>query len=392
MQKTGTALYSLPPFPLMSGRPQGNAATSPSIMTHPAQPPSGSPANAGITLMQSAVWLVSNLVTNQIDEVLNTELASSRLRAGVALRAFQQAGVELLPLNLKDSKRTPDVAFVSKFVPDSGSGRYYQDGGVRHAAWVEALKRIKSTGGRVAVDYTDHHLVSQDARGAFYREIVGLVDAMVVPSEKMQRNLASVWRGPSTIIPEPIEVPITPPKARLAPENAAPVALWFGHNSNLPYLFDFIARQAAQLPRMDYLILTNGIDQNALKRAAQTGHPLARYQLAKWSVPVMIEAAKLADVALIPSDASDPRKNGVSNGRLLTALALGLPVAAERLESYLPYEAFFTDIRDSAAMTALAHDPVQQHTAVLRAQAEVLPEFERGAIGDLWLKVFRQLG
>ena len=333
----------------------------------------------------TAVWLVSNLVTNQIDEVLDTELASSRLRAGVALRAFQQAGVELLPLNLKGCTRTPDVAFVSKFVPDSGSGRFYQDGGARHAQWAQALQRIKAAGGRVVVDYTDHHLVSQDARGAFYREIVGLVDAMVVPSEKMQRNLASVWPGPSTIIPEPIEVPIILPKAR--PTGAAPVALWFGHNSNLPYLFDFIARQAAQLPRMDYLILTNGIDQNALKRAAQSGHPQAQYRLAKWSVPVMIEAAKLADVALIPSDASDPRKNGVSNGRLLTALALGLPVAAERLESYLPYKALFTDIRDSAAMTALVRDPTQQHAALLRAQAEVLPGFKRQAIEKRWLKV-----
>ena len=41
---------------------------------------------------RTATWLVSNLVTNQIEEVLDTELASSRLRAGVALRAFQQAG------------------------------------------------------------------------------------------------------------------------------------------------------------------------------------------------------------------------------------------------------------------------------------------------------------
>jgi len=334
------------------------------------------------TRLPSATWLVSNLVTNQIDEVLNTELASSRMRAGVALRALQQAGVELLPLNLKDTEHTPDVVFVGKFVPNSGSGKFYQDGGVRHAQWTHTLQRVKAAGGRVVVDYTDHHLVSQDARGEFYRGILPLVDSMVVPSDKMQRNLASVWPGPSVIIPEPIEVPITPPRT----PPSTPTALWFGHNSNLPYLFDFIATRAAKLPRFDYLVLTNGLDTNALKRAAQTGHPQAQYRVAKWSVPAMLQAARQASFAIIPSDTLDPRKNGVSNGRLLTALAMGLPVAAERLESYLTFEAFFTDIR-SEGLAELVQKPKTHHGVVLKAQSTVLAAFQAEPICRQWVRV-----
>ena len=38
---------------------------------------------------------------------------------------------------------------------------------------------------------------------------------------------------------------------------------------------------------------------------------------------------------------NNPRKSGVSPGRLLTSIALGLPVIAEPLDSYLPFKEFF---------------------------------------------------
>ena len=334
----------------------------------------------------TAAWLVSNLVSNEIDEVLTTELASSRLRAGISLSRMKDAGVELLPLNLQKAGQVPGVLFVGKYVPDSGANRFYQDGGTRGPAWISDIQRVKAAGARIVVDYTDHHLVSQDARGPFYRTIFPLVDIAVVPSQKMASNLTQVWPGPSVIIPEPIEVPITTPSAKSVGPSRKAVALWFGHNSNLPYLYEFIARASGKLPPMDYVILTNGIDPADLKRAASAGHPKSRFHVAKWSVQATIEAARQCDLALIPSDASDPRKNGVSNGRLLTALALGLPVAAEPLESYLPFRDYFVDIR-SPALTDLIANPSAFHPQVLKAQAEVLPAYTADAVGKMWLKL-----
>ena len=51
-------------------------------------------------------------------------------------------------------------------------------------------------------------------------------------------------------------------------------------------------------------------------------------------------AAKVSHYALIPSAKNDPRKSGVSPGRLLTSFALGLPVISEDLHSYKPFSRF----------------------------------------------------
>lgn len=69
--------------------------------------------------------------------------------------------------------------------------------------------------------------------------------------------------------------------------------------------------------------------------------------MAEWSIDTMREAAQQSDVCLIPSDTQDPRKMAVSANRLITALALGLPTAADRLESYAEFGEYFTDIRSA---------------------------------------------
>jgi hypothetical protein len=58
----------------------------------------------------------------------------------------------------------------------------------------------------------------------------------------------------------------------------------------------------------------------------------------------MVQAAQQAHVALIPSDASDPRKNGASNNRVVTALALGLVPVATVIDSYKPFSPVVLDI------------------------------------------------
>ena len=100
----------------------------------------------------------------------------------------------------------------------------------------------------------------------------------------------------------------------------------------------------------------------------------------------MISAAKRADFCLIPSDRHDPRQAGASANRLITALALGLPVIAEPLPAYEPYAAFFTDIH-SAESLAVMNAARSGAMKTQRAQAEVVPLFDPATLAEKWMQL-----
>jgi len=335
-------------------------------------------------------WLVSNVKTSDPDELLNTELASSRMRAGVCIRACRQAGIPVLPLNLVGTDELPTVAFMSKYVHDSGANLYLHDGGARWDFWTEQVARIKAAGGRLIVDYTDNHLAGDDVRTQWYRHILPQVDGMVVPSEKMAENARAYWDGPLWLIPEPIEVPILPP--RPLPDLSLPgsrlQALWFGHNSNLSYLYRFIQNEMHHCPPMDVTILTNHLDTEGLKAVIARGPQGAQWRVGKWSVAAMVDAANGCHVALLPSNAGDPRKNGASNNRVVTALALGLVPLATIIESYREFEGECLPISADMTPSSVADQIVAAHGRLPENQLYVDRIYRATAISNAWLPLF----
>lgn len=338
----------------------------------------------------NVAWLVSNVKTAEPSELFATELASSRMRAGVCIRSLSQTpGIRVLPLNLVGTEDLPAVAFMSKYVHDSGANLYMHDGGSRWNFWTEQVSRIKSAGGKLVVDYTDHHLAGNDIRTKWYQHILGQVDGFVVPSEKMADNARQYWSGPIWLVPEPIEIPIMSP-APSAPQG--PIrALWFGHNSNLPYLYRFIQREMHHCPPMSVKILTNFLDQNVLKSVIATAPSSAAFSIGKWSIASMLQAAQTCDVALIPSDRSDPRKNGAGSNRLTTALALGLVPVVEMIDSYRPFSSYCIDLSDHAALRGLRDqiDSMKQH--VLQAQGSVVQDYTSERVGPRWVSIVKEL-
>ena len=84
-------------------------------------------------------WLISNLRTNEFAELFNTELASTRMRAGVCISGCEKEGFTVLPPNYRDPSHDPDVVFMAKFVPDSNTGQYLDDSGVRRGLWLRKI-------------------------------------------------------------------------------------------------------------------------------------------------------------------------------------------------------------------------------------------------------------
>lgn len=333
--------------------------------------------------------MISNVKSNNIDEVLTAELASSRLRAGICINSYFKNDYLVSPLNLSDGF-IPDLVFMGKYVPDSGTGKYIHDGGVRYKIWKDLIKKVKDQGSKFIVDYTDNHLSQSTVVGDFYKDIVSYADGFVVPSVKMNQNLLQYVKKPTWIIPEPFEVVINQPKTKLVAKDELQI-LWFGHNSNLQYLYNFIEKKLVLAPKYHLVVLSDLIDENSFKSAIAKGRSDCRYSYAKWSLELMQKVSLGMDLCVIPGDANDPKKNGVSSGRLISAIAMGLPTIAEPLPSYLPYADFFLRADDFDQLKMVLNNPLILSDKTIMGQQQVLPSYSMEYVGQLWLRLFSEL-
>jgi hypothetical protein len=305
-------------------------------------------------------------------------LASVRLRSAVCAQALARPGCgvavgEKFPAGL-------DVVLVGKIGSDQV--------GMRAEAWVHEVRRLRELGARVVVDYTDHHLSHSGELARFYRDLFQMAHALVVPSQAMSNMARPLFQGCIEVIAEPLEVSITP----WVPRNSAGItrALWFGHGSNLPYLIEFLLNWDSRNPGIFVDLYSNREALQALARQNIRLPHGVRVDASAWSLAAVQEAAKLADICILPAGLDDPRKAGASANRLLTALALGLPVAADLLPAYSDFKDYFVDIR-SPEFSNFLRDFQAQGDRVRAAQKQVLPAFERTLIEERWYRFLSRL-
>ncbi|WP_294767001.1 hypothetical protein [uncultured Rhodoferax sp.] len=306
-------------------------------------------------------------------DMAGSNLASVRMRVVPAALALQARGTQVTWG--EQVQGTPDRVLVAKI------GGH--DIAARQAQWLQQIAQARRCGASIWVDYTDHHLGYASVMSGFYASVLELADAFTVPSACMQRLLSGQWQGPVQVVPDAIEVDCVVPKNA----HGEPVtALWFGHASNVAYLRTFLEEGLVADQPLRLIVLSNQAGLDIL-----TARPIeARVPLdilvAEWSIDTMREAAQQSDVCLIPSDTQDPKKMAVSANRLITALALGLPTAADWLESYAEFGAYFTDIR-SGELAALLQQPTRHADRVAEAQRSVVPRFAQAAVSAAWARV-----
>lgn len=296
------------------------------------------------------------------------------------------AGFDIHQIN--GSPTEPVILFVGKFVFDSFSGKYIEDGGVRQKIWLEKIKRNRLLGGINVVDYSDHHFVTNSLAGEFYRGILDYIDVMIVPSRLMEKNARSFGTFPIYLIPEPLEISNQPisEASQYDPNKAS--ALWFGHNSNLKYLFHYLLTpQSRPLPKHLH-ILTNNIEREPFESLMKSLPGNFNISVSEWSLKKMVDTSKLCNYIVIPSDSADPRKNGSSPGRLVTAFALGRPVVATMLDSYIEFERLFLEIGSEAASRFLAGAPYPSHV-MQEAQREVSEIYSMSSVAQRWISLIK---
>jgi hypothetical protein len=256
----------------------------------------------------------------------------------------------------------------------------------RSGKWLDLISGARKSGKTVILDYTDHHLGHPSVMSEFYSRAVALVDRVVVPSAAMAWLLKKFFDRSITVIPDAIEVPVVDPNRKKPDRYALAVerkVLWFGHPSNLPYLLDWL--RDLELPgiSLQLEILTSDVGISLLRNSTIVSRTRLACSAAVWNIQSMINSAARSDFCVIPCGVSDPKKQGASSNRLLTALAMGLPTAADPLKSYREYAPYFTELRGQGFRDLVA-SPASFHSLVRAAQKGPVAQHSLEKVGEKW--------
>jgi hypothetical protein len=322
-------------------------------------------------------WLVP-LITEEISTLKACNVASIRLRAAVGATAAKESGcTNQFPDGY--AAPSPQVIVVGKIDNISDPNRAER--------WINRLISKKSSA-KIIVDYTDHHLARNTENARFYRAALDLCDHVICSSRMLVQNLASHYNGPTSIIEDPIEVPILAPRKK---GNTVPTALWFGHGSNLPYLIDFLCNGYSYSNPARLIAMTNlyPLPEELTTILNRPNLDNLEINIVPWSRDEMIQAAHLADMCWIPAGVTDPLKSGASSNRLLTALALGLPTAADPLDSYQSFSNIYMNLRSNEIMSAITN-PAPLFEKVKIAQNVISRNYTDEKIRQKWASMIEE--
>ena len=322
--------------------------------------------------MKNIHWLVP-LKTNHNQEVLNSNLASIRLRSGLFYHPiFKDYNVTFCEnINLISDL---DYLFVGKI----GANR--ED---LIELWVDYINLFREKNADIFFDYTDHHLGQKNIIGDFFKKAIRSHDHIITSSNKLKSHLIGSYKK-ITVIEDPIEINL-----QKISRNNNSTFLFYGHPTNLNFLFNLI-------PTWD-----NSKEYTLIIQTSEVGLKIIQEQskfikkpnnlniaLQYWSVENMLKVSHNVSGVIIPGDISDERKNGVSHNRLITAFALGLPVAATRYESYLEFDHQFVDIDNISEFKNFLQNPSLYSSRVEISQRKV-KNYTQENIARKWLNLIK---
>jgi hypothetical protein len=301
------------------------------------------------------------------------------MRSALVARAAQELGWRLTLGERFDAR--PDVIYVGKIGGNLVDSRGH--------LWLRYIKNLHASGCRVIIDYTDHYCGFDGVMTAFYKNVLPYADKLVTPSVAMSQLIRELWVGDVVEIPDPCE--IDPQKPRL-PGLPPWRALWFGSCTNIQYLIHFLEQSLNVTPLRQLKVVTDSVGSRLLQEWVKLHRAtisLPRIDIFPWSLANLQDAAAGSDIVVIPSDVNDPRKAGVSENRLVTAIQLGLVPVASPMRSYLRFEKYF--VRVSPIWPSVVVHRNLSHLNELKKFNSIIDEFSRPAITRHWVTLLAQL-
>ena len=308
-------------------------------------------------------------------ELQISEFASIRFRAAIIAKYLPQHGStvsfgETIP-------ETSNIILVGKI----GS----KDIEKKQKLWLNQMKSAKNKNIKIFLDYTDHHLGFKSEMRSFYESALKITDYIITPSDHLKILLNNYFSKEIFVIPDPLEVPVLSPK--ISKTNGI---LWHGHASNIEYLINFLEEFPKTHEVFKLIVVSNDVGLNFLANHRFQKKIRLKVSLQKWSLKALIEASKISDICIIPSDRNDPKKSGVSSNRLITSLALGLPTVAEIMPSYAEFSKYFFNIRSNSLLETMSSSSSSGFRKLIsEAQQKIIPKFLPRVIAQQWIELFK---
>ena len=308
-------------------------------------------------------WLCSAKAKNILD-LENSNLASVRLRTAVGMKAAESLGFSNI---LSDGQfhKPVQLTVVGKIDYISDPQRPYK--------WLRRLEELKINGSKIVIDYTDHHIDGNSPASQFYRESIPISDHVITSSSKLKTHILDFCKKQVQIIEDPVEVPIQAPIIR---DRRDKIALWCGHASNFPSVIDYLINKLDSRIIKKLIIMTNlyPLPDEYCQLLDTTTPKDLEINIIPWNKDDLVKVAKICDICLIPTDPTNPKKNGASSNRLLTSIALGLPTAVNFIDSYLPFYKYVYDI-DTTDLSSIFSDADLLASKIREGQMDITERY-----------------
>lgn len=349
-------------------------------------------------------WVVKG-VSGSREEGYASALASNRYRAILPAQGLESGGhrVSLIDARLWrwNPAIRPTAIVIGKILPSGPDGEFQalSEHVLREA---EAAQRA---GVPVVADFNDDHF-EHPLLGPHWRKLASLASVCTAGSQAMASTVVRHTARPVQVVGDPVGSPRGEPRvfrktgglSRLAgailPRRGTQrlKLVWYGNPGNWPAMQRWgeeLAPLASEQPLLLWIV-TKSVPAIAAwvddfnRRYA----PGALAELAEWDEESQWGMVRDADVVLIPSDPSDPRKVVKTSNRLVDALNSGRYVIASPLPSYQPY-AEFVELTDSPglALRWLLDHPERAQRKIEQGQAAAIANSGLAAVAAAWFGV-----
>jgi len=336
----------------------------------------------------NVTWVHYGAIVGSIDRA-ESALASGRLRVLVPGRELARRGhtVRLARFHSNADEReilnaaAGDVVVISKLSSTCAvATRYFA------RKTMSVMQRLRQRGVRVLVDLSDFQFEKPELT-LFMQSLPSLCDGLIACTQELADEVASR----TGLLPQVIDDPVEAERGEArGPRAEGPLrVLWFGHQSNLAILEEFLPVLREQARRMPLSLHVVTAENSGAEALGDDG-PLT-VSFTPWSSEAQAQALAQCDVVLIPSRLDTAVQRSKSANRLVAAAWGGRFAVASPVPSYLPLGRWMWLGDDLTAGLEFARSAGEEIVQRIAAAQDYIAQHNAPArIADRWEQVLSE--